>query len=155
MLHKSKISKKQTFALSDYILSNSFDIVAVTETWLGSSVDKACINELVPCGYQIKHVPHLDSLHGGGVALIYKSSVEVCIVSSTNDKDFSTFEYMDCNVLINDYSLCLAVLYRPPPTREIGLKTSVFLEQEWSMFLTKYTRIDTTSIIVGDLKYSH
>ncbi|XP_053376983.1 uncharacterized protein LOC128547804 [Mercenaria mercenaria] len=25
--------------------------------WLGSSVDKACINELVPDGYKIKHVP--------------------------------------------------------------------------------------------------
>ena len=53
--------KNKTFALSDYILSNSFDIVAVTETWLGSSVDKACRNELVPRGYQIKHVPHLGS----------------------------------------------------------------------------------------------
>ena len=40
---------------------------------------------------------------GGGVALIYKTSVEVRIVSPTNDKDFSTFEYNDCNVLINDY----------------------------------------------------
>ena len=90
-----------------------------------------------------------------GVALIYKSSVEVRIVSSSNDKDFSTFEYMDCNVLINNYSLHLAVLYRPPPTSENGLKTSVFLEQQWPMFLTKYTTIDTISIIVGDSKYSH
>ena len=95
------------------------------------------------------------TLAAGGVALIYKSSVKVRIVSSTNKKDFSTFEYMDCNVLIKDYSLRLAVLYRPPPTNEIGLKTSVFLEQEWSMFFTKYTTIDTTSIIVGDSKYSH
>jgi len=64
----------------------------------------------------IKHVPRLGSRRGRGVALIYKSSVEVRIVSSTNDKDFSTFEYMKWNVLINDYSLCLAVLNRPPPT---------------------------------------
>jgi len=56
---KSVINK--TFALSDYIISNSFDIVAVTETWLGSAVDKACINEHVPCGYQIKHVPRIGS----------------------------------------------------------------------------------------------
>ena len=66
---RSVINK--TLALSDYIHSNSFDIVVVTETWLGCSVDKACINELVPCGYQIKHVPRLGSRRGGGVALIY------------------------------------------------------------------------------------
>jgi len=58
---------------------------------------------------------------------------------------------MDCNVLINDYSLHLAVLYRPPPTHENGLKTSVFLEQEWSMFLTKYAPIDKNIFIVCDL----
>ena len=75
----------------------------MTETWLGFAVDKACINELVPCGYKIKHVPRLGTRRGGGVAIIYTSSVEVRIVSSTNDKDFSTFEYNDCNVLINDY----------------------------------------------------
>ena len=39
----------------------------------------------------------------------------------------------------------LAVLYRPPPTREIGL------EQEWPKFLAKYATIDKHNIIVGDL----
>jgi len=80
VLNKSKISKHKTLALSDYIISNSFDIVALTETWLGSSVDKACIHELVPCGYQNKQVPRTGRRRGGGVALIYKSNVENRIV---------------------------------------------------------------------------
>ena len=42
----------------------------------------------------------------------------------------------------------LAVLYRPPPTRENGLYTSVFLEP---MFLAKYATIDKNIIIVDDL----
>ena len=35
-----------------------FNIVVLTETWLETSVDKACVNELLPSSnYKIKHVP--------------------------------------------------------------------------------------------------
>lgn len=59
---QSKISKKnKTLAFSDYIISNTFDIIAVTETWLGGPTDKVCISELVPSGYKITHVPGLKT----------------------------------------------------------------------------------------------
>jgi len=45
--------KNKTFVLSDYVISNDFDIIAVTETWLGGPGDKACIAELVPSGYKM------------------------------------------------------------------------------------------------------
>ena len=44
--------KNKTLAFCDHIISNDFDLVAVTETWLGTSIDKACISELLPSGYQ-------------------------------------------------------------------------------------------------------
>ena len=49
--------KNKTLALSDYVVSNDFDVVALTETWLGTTSDEACLSELVPTGYDIMHVP--------------------------------------------------------------------------------------------------
>ena len=64
--------KNKTLSFCDYIQSNDFDVVAITETWLGSRVDKTCLSELVPNGYQIKHVPRGGGgKRGGGVAIIH------------------------------------------------------------------------------------
>ena len=86
---------------------------------------------------------------GGGIALVFKASMNLRIVASSHDNDFSSFEYMDCNVVVNDYSLRIAVVYRPPPTQENGLKTNVFLEQEWPHFLAKYATIDKISSLLS------
>ena len=52
-------------SLCDYIISNDFDLIALTETWLG----KECISELLPPGYKIKHVPRPASKRGRSVSL--------------------------------------------------------------------------------------
>ena len=122
--------KNKTISLCDYIVSNDFDVVALTETWLRSTVDKTCIGELVPTGYSIKHVARSGKKRGGGVALIYKSAITLRIIASTRDNEFKNFEYMDCSLIINGFSLRLAVIYRPPPSQANGLKTSEFLEDE-------------------------
>ena len=46
--------------LSKYITDNDIDILLVTETWLSTSSDKnnVVIDNLVPTGYRIFHVPH-------------------------------------------------------------------------------------------------
>ena len=49
--------KNKTLSLGDYVLTNDFGIVALTETWLGSTIDTTCIGELVPTGYIMKHNP--------------------------------------------------------------------------------------------------
>ncbi|XP_062569146.1 uncharacterized protein LOC134231229 [Saccostrea cucullata] len=141
--------RNKTASLCDYIVSNNFDVVALTETWLGTSNDKICINELVPEGYTIKHVSRGSSKRGGGVALIYKRSITVKRVTSNHS--FSQFELLDCTLEINGLILQLATVYRPPPSKENGLKTNVFLEEEWPRFLSEYTVTDKEIIIVGDL----
>ncbi|XP_060568235.1 uncharacterized protein LOC132726859 [Ruditapes philippinarum] len=45
----------------------------------------------------------------------------------------------------------LAVIYRPPPSKQNGLNTNTFLDHEWPLFLTKYATVDNSAIIVGDL----
>lgn len=145
--------KNKTVAFCDFIISNELDVVAVTETWLGSSIDKACLGELLPDGYKIKHVPRPGVGRGGGVALIYRSMMNVKIVSSTSDKIFSTFEHIECNVCINNYTLLMSVIYRPPPSKKNGLNTNYFLDTEWPKFLSKYATNDKNIIITGDLNF--
>ena len=107
--------KNKAISLCDFIHSNDFDIVALTETWLGTCVDGTCIEELVPSGYKINHVPRKDGRRGGGIAIICKNSIDLSIISSSNDSEFLNFEYMDCNIVTKGFSMRLATIYRPPP----------------------------------------
>ena len=122
-------------------------------TWLGSSVDKICVGELVPGGYRMQQVPRQNNMRGGGVAIICKSSVELTVIASTRDGDFNTFEFMDWNIVLKHFSLRLTVIYRPPPSQKNGLSTHDFLEHEWPLFLSKYVTIDKIVLIVGDLNF--
>ena len=58
--------KNKTISMCDYIISNDFDVVALSETWRGTSDDKICVHEPVPSGYNTKHVPR-RGCRGGGV----------------------------------------------------------------------------------------
>ncbi|XP_052799130.1 uncharacterized protein LOC128230724 [Mya arenaria] len=100
----------------------------------------------------MKHVPRRGR-RGGGVAIIHKASIHINIIASSKDHDFSQFEFMDCNVVIGKHSIRLAVIYRPPPSRENGLNANTFLEQEWPLFLSKHATEGNSSVIVGDLNF--
>ena len=65
---------------------------------------------------------------GGGVGIIYKSSIDLRIFSSSRDTDIATFEHMSCNSVINSYS-CIAL-----PSQQNELTTNYFLEEEWPIF---------------------
>ena len=43
--------KNKAISVSDLVISRDIDILALTETWLGSAIDAYVINTLVPCGY--------------------------------------------------------------------------------------------------------
>ena len=63
--------KNKTHSLCDWILTNDYDLVALTETWLHKTADKASINEMLPTGFDIKHVPCPGGRRGGGLISIY------------------------------------------------------------------------------------
>lgn len=145
--------KNKTLSICDFVLSNDYDLVALTETWLGSSVDEVCVSELVPSGYEIKHVPRCGRRRGGGVAVIFKSALQLKVVATSKEKEFSQFEYMDCSVSVRGYTTRLAIIYRPPPSKGNSLSATAFLEEEWPTFLSKYVTIDKNIILVGDLNF--
>ena len=93
--------------------------MALTETWLGSTIDKTCIGELVPTGYVMKHIPRRRR-KGGGVVLICKSAILLRLITSSNDGNFTHFEHMDCDLEVGGLSVRLTVVYRPPPSKNNG-----------------------------------
>ena len=112
----SRLVKNKTLYLCDYVLTNHF---ALTETWLGCTVEKTYIGELVPTGYVMKHIPRLGR-KGGGVVLIYKSAILLRLITSSNDGNFTHFEHMDCDLEVGGLSIRLAVIYRHHPLRIMG-----------------------------------
>ena len=144
--------KNKTLSLCDYIISNSIDILAVTETWLGSVVDATVLSELIPTGYDINHVPRQSTSTGGGIAVIFKVGIKLSVIESSISKVFTHFEYMDCRVTVNGNPLYLSVIYRPPPSKTNGLKNHIFFD-EWASYLERFTEIQQNILITGDLNF--
>jgi len=58
-------------SICDFIISNGVDILAITETWLGTVIDDHVLFDLIPSGYDILHTARSGS-RGGGVAVVFK-----------------------------------------------------------------------------------
>ena len=125
--------KNKYIYLNDYIATHNFDIVAICETWLGiSDCDDTCVNGLLPDTYAIHRADREDGRRGGGVALIFKQ----CLNVKRKEKvSYSQFECIICSLVINKLSLCIIVVYKPPPSPDNHLNTNTFLT-EWADFLS-------------------
>ena len=140
--------KNKYLYLNDYIVTHNFDIVAICETWLGSSdYDDTCVNGLLPDTYRIHRVDRDDGRRGGGVALIYKESLSI---KSKETVKFSQFEFIMCSLIVKNQPTIICVVYRPPPSPTNNLNTNTFMT-EWADFLSQYTMKTAELIIVGDI----
>lgn len=83
--------------ISDYIIENSIDILALTETWLGDeNKDQILLGNLCPPGYSIIHEPRSYS-KGGGIGLVYKSNTNI---KKLNHKQYVSFESLQIQVSV-------------------------------------------------------
>ena len=146
--------KNKTQSVFNFITTNNFDIVALTETWLHKSTDKQIINEIVPLGFEIKHVPRPENREGGGVAIIFKSTISIKVLDSTDlpEKGIPGIEFMECEIKIRKKSTRLLIMYRPTPSTKNGDTTKYFLN-EWPKFLRRYAVLPCEVVIVGDLNF--
>ena len=108
----------------DLVLDNKLDVVAITETWLYPIGDETAISQLTPTGYTFQHIPRCKlsyltdtgSKHyrrGGGVGILYNSTLTVNIKSDINSYMYSTFECMQAEICSNSTSMHLVIVYRP------------------------------------------
>jgi hypothetical protein len=143
--------KNKALSVADYVVSQDIDVLALTETWLGTTIDKKVKAELKPTGYKLKHIPRPNK-QGGGVGILYKSGLTVRILDSTLNGAFTHFEHMDCSLTAGDITVRLCIIYRPPPSKENRFKNSIFFD-EWSTYLDNLTVIPHETIVTGDLNF--
>ena len=122
---KHQLVKKEDL-LADYLRSEAFDIVIVTETWL-TNQDRDLVwiesNELVKDGYLISTV-NRGWRRGGEIALIYKSNITVSKISQITYRSFEAVHWI---VSIENTTLNLLGIYHPPYLTSQKITNSMFL----------------------------
>lgn len=141
--------KNKTVSINDFITDNNIDILALTETWLGTSVDKTVLSELLPKTHKIHSVSR-QKQRGGGVAIVYNKNLNIEVVKQPTV--FTHFELLECILHSKDYRCRLCVIYRPPVSKSNKFKLSTFYE-EWSDLLDQLVVKPEDIVITGDLNF--
>lgn len=124
-------------------------MLAITETWLPPNRDDDLQNAC-PAGFTGLHVPRTNS-SGGGVAVIYRSSIEASFQEPLAIKPKS-FEYLGVVLNINSVSIRLVVVYRPPKVPGLSDALSIFLD-EFSSLPVIVSSLPGRLLIVGDFNF--
>ncbi|KAJ8045634.1 hypothetical protein HOLleu_08678 [Holothuria leucospilota] len=122
--------RNKTTEFVDFVIENNFDIVSVTETWIKPD-DTSVIANMTPLGYSLKHAPRIGAKHGGGVALLHKSSLVVQTCGA--DIKFISFESLHCDIIGERSSIILLTIYRPQ-SRSSGCSFNVFIDELATLF---------------------
>ena len=85
--------KNKATSVADLAISHNIDVLALTETWLGSDIDKHVVSQLVPINYNFHAVSRCKEKRGGGVALMYKAGLQVKTVTTSGK--YTHFEHSD------------------------------------------------------------
>jgi exonuclease III len=136
--------RNKTDTLCDYILDKDIDIMCICESWAKSD-DSVVISECTPPGYECLNITRGSQNYGGGIAVIYKSPLKLSLTKIEFKP--STFEFACISDSLNQFRLF--VVYRPPPSKKNGLKTTCFLS-EFDEFLDEITLLSGKLLVVGD-----
>ncbi|VEL44231.1 unnamed protein product, partial [Protopolystoma xenopodis] len=128
-------------AIHDHFIANSFNLLALTETWL-SPTDTASPAALSYGGLHLTHTPRPGNRPGGGVGLLLSPRCTFKVLPPVPSLSFSSFE-AHCIRLFSPVSLCIAVIYRPPGP------TAQFLDN-FAAWLPYFLSSNIPSIILGD-----
>jgi hypothetical protein len=129
--------------LHEFLYSSLLDLLIVTETWLtNDSVYNGMIMQII-CdkGFSSINVPRPGLKRGGGISILYKSSIKATQVPLSFVA--ASFEYVLVCVALGTLSLFFCGLYKPP-----HVLMSAFLV-EFSDFLFSLSKHDNL-VIAGD-----
>ncbi len=132
--------------LHDFIVSNSIDLLFVTETWLSGNLrDNVVIAELIPPNYGFMHRPRTTG-RGGGVGIVYRKDLSIKMCLST---EYDAFEYMVTKIVSASVIYHLVLLYRPPPSQKNHLTTSAFID-DINKLMAELFLLKGRLLILGD-----
>ncbi|KAL5261656.1 hypothetical protein ACHWQZ_G007376 [Mnemiopsis leidyi] len=137
----------------NFLQDNDMAILFVTETWLTDQHNNTTA-QIRDHGYKIHHFSRSSKI-GGGVALIYKSTVELVRVHITQ---FPTFEAVSAKLkMINKTVVLCTCIYRPPgPLSSFLTEFEDFLSYVFEKFEHSVIcgdvnmHLDKTSAIIND-----
>ena len=138
----------KTTIISELVLDNDFDLVAITETWIKKG-DEQSICDMTPTGYSFKHIDRIKG-RAGGVGLLHKNNLTVTMANNSEDV-VTSFEYIKCSVTAKNTSYNLTVIYRPP-TQTNKFQTSTFFVELNDLLMTHLTTKGKL-IICGDFNF--
>ena len=117
--------------IATFIYDNSIDIMFVTETWFRrGKMDEVQAKELAPCGYNVTSFPRSSGQSGGGIAVIFRSTLTKQLTFKENFTfKHSSFELVQSTLTLRRGAIHFFCLYRPPPSVKNRLKDSMFIEQ--------------------------
>ena len=119
------ITKLLLLKLMILLLKKNADLVFISETWLRTYDDNITLANLLPNGFQVINI-NRQSRTGGGVAIIYRSSIE--ILETVPLPEFSTFESCHLKIKTADSKSCyLSCIYRPTKSEKNNSSFSNFL----------------------------
>ena len=140
------INQKKAASLSDLILENNYQCVALTETLLSSSEEEnsVVLSSFLPDGYNIFHVPR--PTRGGGVGFVFRDHYHARLDTSF---EFSSFECISVILEAGSFSFRFIVLYRVPPSTQNKIQKSSFLT-DFGELIEQTSNLSGKLIILGD-----
>ena len=137
--------RNKTADFVNYVCEQTFDLVAVTETWL-KAIDDAIRVELCPAGYKLIDYPRTKCC-GGGIGLLYKDSLWVTRVRNGEEE---SFEYCELLVQISSsLKIRVVIVYRPPHSEDQRVPVVTFLS-EFSSYMESIILSKDHLLILGD-----
>ena len=133
--------RNKIWYLQEQIQYMKFDICAISETWLKAESEEPVHNKAPP-GYNLISLPRMDGHIGGGIALLYKSSLNVTKIHSLNNP--ITMECSTFTVKSDHTNLTSLVIYEQPTS-----STITFCE-ELATILEGITSMKSNIMIIGD-----
>ena len=137
--------------ISTFVKDNGVDLFFVTETRLSAQGDEAKTVELASSGFDVKSFPRQSRSRGGGIATVYKSTLDSNITFKTNfDLTHTSFEVVQESITLQHNTLHFLCLYRPPQNRRNNITNSMFTEQ-LPDFLDYVNDLPGFACLVGDM----
>ena len=132
-------------------MDKDFDIFDINETWLNTGdYDNFVMGSLLPNGYRFLHCAR-DG-RGGGVGLLFKSSLLVKQTSKVYLDTFISFEAIESEVKVFSQSVSILIVYHPPPSSGNNLSTEIFMN-EFSSLLESYITKTGSLVIAGNFNF--
>ena len=145
-LLNSRSVRNKSVVLNDFVVDKKLDFLALTETWLTVNDESDITESLTPEGFTFTHTPRNSKNPGGGVGLLIKSQFKTKPIKSTT---FKSFELLEIILKLEDKSIRICNIYRPPPSQKNGFTFNGFID-EFSEYLADLSTLHESVLIVGD-----